>query len=139
MKKENIIQFAIILKSIFIDKDCIEIAQTLGYEVEFVDEDIRVTNANTYNYGSGKKIIKINALYDRFSRNVICAHELGHAILNHKYKNAYKGINIDYEYEANLFAVALLFENSDFNIEISQMSNYTLQSILEKNINKLGR
>ena len=68
----------------------------------------------------------------------LCAHELGHALLhddgiNHfatTSKNAFTNI----EYEANLFAVALLFDENDFNVPLVSMSNYTLKSILDYNI-----
>ena len=38
------------------------------------------------------------------------------------------------EYEANLFAVSLLFDDDQFNMPILEMSNYILKSILDWNI-----
>jgi Zn-dependent peptidase ImmA (M78 family) len=38
------------------------------------------------------------------------------------------------EYEANLFAVALLFDDKDFNIPLEQMSGSVLKSIMDFNI-----
>lgn len=64
---------------------------------------------------------------------VLYAHELGHAFLNHNYKDK----NLEIEYEANLFAAALLFGDS-FNVPLVQMNNCVLQSILDKNINLLS-
>lgn len=134
MTKENIILYARLLRSIFGTTDAIEIARQLRYEVNFVDADIRSIKANTYRYENGTKAIFINKKYDNISRNILCAHELGHAIFNHKYKHNYKDKNLKNEYDVNLFAVALLFDDS-FNIPLVQMSNYALQSILDKNIN----
>lgn len=38
------------------------------------------------------------------------------------------------EYEANLFAVSLLFNESDFNMKVLNMSNYLLKQVLDYNI-----
>ena len=43
-------------------------------------------------------------------------------------------IMLNAEYEANLFAVSLLFDDDQFNMPISEMSNYILKSILDWNI-----
>ena len=45
-------------------------------------------------------------------------------------KNAFKNV----EYEANLFAVSLLFDEEDFNIKMLNMSNYLLKQVLDYNI-----
>lgn len=134
MTKENIILYARLLRNIFETSDAIKIAQKLQYEVHFVDADVRFLKAKTYRYEDGTKAIFINQKYDNLSRKILCAHELGHAIFNHKYKNNYKDKNLKNEYVVNLFAVALLFDDS-FNIPLDEMSNYTLQGILDKNIN----
>lgn len=133
MTKENIILYARLLQNIFETTNAIEIARKLQYEVNFIEADIRFLKANTYRYEDGTKAIFINQKYDDISRNILCAHELGHAIFNHKHKNNYKDKNLKNEYVVNLFAVALLFDDT-FNMPLSEMSNYTLQSILDKNI-----
>ena len=135
MTKENIILYARLLRNIFETTDAMEIARQLQYEVRFVDADIRSIKANTYRYEDGSKAIFINKRYDNISRNVLCAHELGHAVFNHEHKHNYKGKNLKNEYDVNLFAVALLFEDS-FKIPLVKMSNYALQSILDKKINR---
>ena len=56
---------------------------------------------------------------------VLCAHELGHALFHSDAvnnfavtsKNAFKNV----EYEANLFAVSLLFDEEDFNIKMPNL------------------
>ena len=130
MRKEDIILYARLLRSIFGTTDAMEIARQMGYEVNFVDADICLIEADTYIYEGGTKAIFINNKYDNISRNILCAHELGRILLNHNYKDE----NLTNEYKANLFAVALLFDDS-FNIPLVQMSNYTLNSILHKIIN----
>ena len=45
-------------------------------------------------------------------------------------KNAFKNV----EYEANLFAVSLLFNENDFNMKVLNMSNYLLKQVLDYNI-----
>ncbi|MDP4146097.1 MAG: ImmA/IrrE family metallo-endopeptidase [Bacillota bacterium] len=87
------------------------------------------TNVNGY------PIITINRRFSYKSQKILCAHELGHAIL-HKdnYYNGFGDNDIYKEYEANLFAVSLLFDKSAFNLGLEDMSNYELQNILEDNL-----
>ena len=85
-------------------------------------------------------IISIYGCDDAAGRQVLCAHELGHALLhdsgvNH-FNGSYRTIVDNTEYEANLFAVALLFNDSDFAMPIAGMSNYLLKSVLDYNVKK---
>ena len=81
----------------------------------------------------------INDRFDIPAKTVLCAHELGHALLHNDLINHYdlttktKGTSV--EYEANLFAVSLLFDDDDFIIPIESMSGYILKLILDYNIN----
>jgi DNA repair exonuclease SbcCD ATPase subunit len=50
-------------------------------------------------------------------------------------KNAFKNV----EYEANLFAVSLLFNESDFNMKVLNISNYLLKQVLDYNIAVEGK
>ena len=83
-------------------------------------------------------MIMLNAAYDKKSRMVLCAHELGHALLHEEGMNHFsvneKNVFTNTEYEANLFAVSLLFDDDQFNMPITEMSNYILKSILDWNI-----
>lgn len=83
-------------------------------------------------------MIMLNAAYDKKSRMVLCAHELGHALLHEEGMNHFsvneKNVFTNTEYEANLFAVSLLFDDDQFNMPISEMSNYVLKCILDWNI-----
>lgn len=134
MKKENIILYARILRSVFETRDSCYIAKQLGYEIIFIDADIKFILANTYRTKENKRKIIINSNFDEVSTQVLCAHELGHAVLNHDHKKNYKDKNIKNEYDVNLFAVSLLFDDDDFNMPIIKMSNYVLQQILDANI-----
>lgn len=133
MNKESIILYAKVLKNTFKNKSAIEIAKELGYAVMRLDTDPRFLIANTY-VSENKCIITINSSYSARAQNVLCAHELGHSILKHPSKSNYKDTNLENEYYANLFAVALLFDENDFNTPLKNMSNYTLQSILDENL-----
>lgn len=83
-------------------------------------------------------VIVINGKYTKSSQKVLCAHELGHALLHNEGMNYFavtrENIHTNVEYEANLFAVALLFEEQEFNVPILEMNNYVLKSILDYNI-----
>ena len=138
MTKENIILYEKLLKNAFKTTDAVEIARRLRYDVGFINTGTQYLKANTYKFENGIKVILINANYDAVSRNVLCAHELGHAVFNHANKSNYKDTNLVNEYQVNLFAVALLFNEDDFNMPLAEMSNFTLQSILDANITPPG-
>ena len=127
MTKENIILYAKILRNVFETTNAVEIARRLRYNVGFIKTGTQYLKANTYKFEDGLKVILINDNYDAVSKNVLCAHELGHAVFN-----------LANEYEVNLFAVALLFDEGSFNMPLAEMSNYTLQSILDANITPPG-
>jgi Zn-dependent peptidase ImmA (M78 family) len=60
-------------------------------------------------------MISINADYNETSRRLLCAHELGHALLHSNGVNHYS-IASNYELErlerdANLFALSLLYDD----------------------------
>lgn len=69
-----------------------------------------------------KKFIVINSELDFFSRKIVLAHELGHALLHHQDILFMKKLFLShksslYEKEANLFAALLLREESFFTEE----------------------
>ncbi len=137
MRKDTIILYAKVIKKSFPDLSIIEIARLLSYKVVLINLDFKFLTANNYRYENNNKVIFINSNFSKEEQNILCAHELGHAILDHPYKNTYKDKNLAYEYEANLFAVSLLFNEDDFNMPFIDMSNYTLQTILDKNISSI--
>lgn len=118
--------------------DPVEIANRLGIHVLF--RDGRSVSAHTVKMDSYPTIISITGCEDPVGRQVLCAHELGHALLHdagvNRFEGSYKSIVNNIEYEANLFAVALLFDDEELNTPISEMSNYVLKSILDCNIRR---
>ncbi len=82
-------------------------------------------------------IINISGVKSELAGKVICAHELGHALL-HEGVNYLDGTNTtlmnDIEYEANLFAVALLVSDEKLNVPLESMSSYMLKEILDYNL-----
>ena len=116
--------------------DAIEIAEHLGMRVVFS----KGTNdgAFTMKMNDYPTIISIPEKSGYAARQVLCAHELGHALLHESginwFEGTYKTIVNDVEYEANLFAVALLFDEDDFKIPFSDMTNYMLKSVLDYNL-----
>jgi len=71
-----------------------------------------------YKYIKRNKVIFINKSLPQTQKNVVCAHELGHAILHPKQNCAFiKGYTLfsldRLEVEANLFASELLIDEAD--------------------------
>lgn len=133
MNTEEIIEKAKQIRKM--GKTVIDIAENLGINIGYNNLDPKKFPA--YNIRTEDKMsIILNSKINNKSRNVLCAHELGHALLhNNKVINHFgKEISIE-EYEANLFAVALLFDEDDFKIPLNKMSNFELKSILDHNIN----
>lgn len=115
-----------------------ELADKFGIKVlisKVLPADKKAYTIKSDNYPT---IIIVNGRYEYKSQMVLCAHELGHALLHSDAvnnfavtsKNAFKNV----EYEANLFAVSLLFDEEDFNIKMLNMSNYLLKQVLDYNI-----
>ena len=86
-------------------------------------------------YASGDyPFITINCNYMEKSKQILCAHELGHIVLGHKGVNNFEADDLDAEREANLFALYMLFDESEFDIKFENMSNYLIKYTLDKNI-----
>lgn len=137
-RKESIIRYVDVIKNTVGSSDPIDIANYFEYKVSYLeDEQKEVLTAKTTKY-KNKNIILINKAYPIRGRMVLCAHELGHIILKHDIhkpgSGRFDGSNYQNEYEANLFAVALLFDQNDFNMKFSEMSYYTLKSIIDCNL-----
>lgn len=138
IKKENIVHYAEVIKNTVGSKDPVVIAKHFNYEVSYLeDKDKEVLTARTIKYNN-KNIILINDIYHTKGRMMLCAHELGHIILKHDIhkpgSDRFNGSDYQNEYEANLFAVALLFDQNDFNMKFSEMSYYTLKLIIDYNL-----
>lgn len=119
------------------------IADKLGIAVVEKTSNIKDFTAQVIKMEGYPTIISINDIYSDFSRKVLCAHELGHALLHENCFNAFattsSNVLTDVEYEANLFALALLADNNineQLNIPLERMNNYILKVIMDYNIKK---
>ena len=86
-------------------------------------------------------IITINDRYSTKAKRILCAHELGHALLHEDGINHFavteKNVATGVEYEANLFALTLLTDKdweAMLKMPLKQMNNYLLKSIIDLNL-----
>ena len=136
--REDIIRYARELRREYHTQNPYKLAEHFGIRVmDGFHTDVS-RKAFTVKMETYPTMIMLNAAYDKKSRMVLCAHELGHALLHEEGMNHFsvneKNVFTNTEYEANLFAVSLLFDDDQFNMPISEMSNYILKSILDWNI-----
>jgi Zn-dependent peptidase ImmA (M78 family) len=138
MVYEGIIETAKDIISTFGTKDPFKIAQLLEIPIIYRE------------YGDGVKgycikihnkvHIIINSRFDRRAQKIICAHELGHALLHTEnltpvFTAAFKENSSSIlEYEANLFAAIMLLDEQELNVKFSEMSNYVLMGIFNENL-----
>lgn len=141
MNAKDIIALARDIKISWNTNDPYKIAERLGIVVLHRDNCIKGFTAQTVKFAGYPTIISINNAYTDFSKKVLCAHELGHALLHEDSINHFaitsKNVQTNVEQEANLFAIALLTDHNidDFlDIPLSNMSNYLLKSIMDYNI-----
>lgn len=112
-----------------------ELSSKLGIEIGYNSLNPKACAAYIIQYNDFTKII-LNRRTNFKTQNVLCAHELGHALLHkHTLLNHFGDKTGIEEYEANLFAVALLFDEKDFSVPLNKMTNFELKSILDNNIN----
>lgn len=141
MQAKDIIALARGIKESWQTNDPYEIAERLGIVVLHRDTNIKDFTAQTIKFPGYPTIISINNAYSEFSKSVLCAHEVGHALLHEDCVNHFaitsKNVSTNVELEANLFAVALLtddFIDDNLNIPLSNMNNYMLKAIMDYNI-----
>jgi Zn-dependent peptidase ImmA (M78 family) len=138
MKAQQIIRLANDIKSVWKTSNPFEIAEKYGIRVLIRNVNIDNFKAQTLKMEGYPTIISINGLYSTLAQRVLCAHELGHALLHTEYINHFdvttKNVHTNVEYEANLFAVALLCDEADFNMPLSKMSGAVLKGILDYNV-----
>ena len=141
MNAKDIIALARDIKTSWHTNDPYKIAERLGIVVMHRDNCIKGFTAQTVKIEGYPTIISINNAYTDFSKKVLCAHELGHALLHENCVNHFaitnSNIATNVEQEANLFAIALLTDkNIDkaLNMPLSSMNNYLLKTIMDYNI-----
>lgn len=136
MRIDEIIKLAKHIKVTY-GSNPIDIANKIGVRVGYTNLNPKVYPAYTIN--SGKPMIILNNYFSNKSKNILAAHELGHALLHTD--NYYNGFgdnrNSNEEFEANLFAVTLLFNEDDFNVKFKNLSNYELKGLLDLNIEEV--
>lgn len=109
MRAQQIIRLACDIKSVWKTNNPFEIAEKYGIKVLIRNVNIGDFKAQTLKMEGYPTIISINGLYSTLSQKVLCAHELGHALLHTEPINHFdvttKNVHTNVEYEANLFAV----------------------------------
>ena len=141
MQAKDIIALARGIKNSWQTSNPYEIAERLGIAVLHRDTNIKDFTAQTIKFPGYPTIISINNAYSELSKKVLCAHELGHALLHEDCINHFaitgKNVTRHVEQEANLFAIALLTDDSiddDLTIPLTNMNNYLLKCIMDYNI-----
>ena len=108
MRAQQIIRLACDIKSVWKTNNPFEIAEKYGIKVLIRNVNIGDFKAQTLKMEGYPTIISINGLYSTLSQKVLCAHELGHALLHTEPINHFdvttKNVHTNVEYEANLFA-----------------------------------
>ena len=141
MKAVDIIEIARDYKRLWHTNNPYEIADRLGIQVLRTGSAVKDFTAHTIKMAGYPTIITINARYSEEAARVLCAHELGHALLHGAGVNHFAiteaNVSTSVEYEANLFAVALLSDDaidSQLSVPLARMNNYLLKTILDYNM-----
>ena len=127
------------LKAEFNTDNPFTLAQYYGFRVCLTSGNPDVFKAHTVKLDGYPTIISINQAFSHTGKVFLSAHELGHALLHNNSINHFdpsgRGITTsDYEYEANLFAVALLVDEQKLNMPLRHMSNAVLKRIIDYNL-----
>ncbi len=136
-RAEEIIDYAVQLRNAFGTNNPFKIAQYYGIEVRDNLSCNSFRAAYTVKAEGYPTIICIENGISRVGKKLLCAHELGHALLHNDGYNAYdvKGRNkyTQVEYDANMFALALMTRGAELN-RIRNMTPYEVKSHLDKYI-----
>lgn len=135
MNTNEIIRLATLIKRHFPSNNVLEICEKLNIRISTTKIKPQISPAYTIKSGASPVII-LNEHFASKSKRVLCAHELGHVLIhNNSLINQFHGTGNDKEeYEANLFAVALLFNQDDLCMRIEDMDNYILKALLNHNL-----
>ena len=142
IKRSDIIKFVNDIKRSWGTNDPFEIAERFRIVVNVRPSCLPDFTAHTIKRDGYPTMICINEAYDELSRRILCAHELGHALLHAEGINHYaiaSSIELEMvEAEANIFALTLLDESISrrVNMPVERMSNYILKSIIDYNLKK---
>lgn len=140
MRKQEIVEFATGLKRTYHTCDPYKLAEIFGIRVEEQHSCTRWFKAQAVKFKGYAPYIVINGNYDERSRRVMCAHELGHIFLHdetlNNFANPYSKINMEAEYEANLFALALLEDRDNLIMDMEDIPAYLVHTIVENSVEK---
>lgn len=109
--------------------DPFELCEHLGYQIRYKNYNVDAMKGY-YTKVLDDVYIYINSNLSRFSQSIICAHELGHALMHDNAGNHFNGGDMQKEYEANLFAAYLLLNESAYDIKFENMNSYLLQQAI---------
>lgn len=139
MRKQEIVDFALGLKRTYNTDDPFKIADLFGIRV-IMNSGYQSRNfkAQAIKFKGYAPYIVINEKYTESSKKVLCAHELGHIFLHDETLNNFANVggrlNMEAEYEANLFTLALLEEPDNLNVKMTDIAPYLLQNIVEDSV-----
>lgn len=134
----EIVDFATGLKNTYHTCDPFEIAKIFGISIMETGSCPKWFKAHAVKFEGYAPYIAINKSYSDNSKKILCAHELGHVFLHDDTVNNFAdvggNINMEAEYEANLFTLALLEEQDILCVNMEDIPAYLLQSIMEDSI-----
>lgn len=140
MRKQEIVEFATGLKRTYRTCDPFKLAEIFGIRVEEYNSCTKWFKAQAVKFRGYTPYIAINGGYDERSKRVMCAHELGHIFLHddtlNNFANPHSRINMEAEYEANLFALALLEERDNLVMDMENIPAYLVHTIVENSVKK---
>lgn len=114
---ETISKAVAALKRKYEESNPFELCECLGIGVRFEDMGDKETDCKGFFLVQSRiRRIVINSNLPQIIQKIICAHELGHAVLHKKQLSAYHELKLfdeasAAEYEANLFAAELLLDD----------------------------
>ncbi|WP_051226561.1 ImmA/IrrE family metallo-endopeptidase [Butyrivibrio sp. MC2013] len=139
-RKQEIVEFVTGLKNTYHTSDPFKLAEIFGIKVMESDSGAKWFKAHAVKFRGYTPYIVINVKYTESSKIVLCAHELGHIFLHNETVNNFADvggrINMEAEYEANLFALALLEDQANLRIAMEEIAPYLLQNIVEQSVEK---
>lgn len=141
MNASDIINWVQQIKDNWKTNDPYAIAAHLGIQVIFSDALGKDFTAYTVGFTNCPTMITINNNYSELSKRILCAHELGHALLhsdisiNHFAVNS-SNINTSVEWEANLFAIAFFL---GFNADLAPWTNLLILQSSSKPLLSSGK
>ncbi|MEW4414462.1 ImmA/IrrE family metallo-endopeptidase [Clostridium sp. AN503] len=142
-------------KTLFRTTDPFKICELLGFKVYSVKlgsnlhgfADVKQTLASSINQRKEKLYtvkanIYLSDSLDSYSKKIVCAHELGHVLLQYKEElNLFESTNETKdikEYEANLFAIELLPQiYNNFSIDYHDLNKEEMQAFMNKKISHI--